>query len=78
MAFYGVGNHGGGPTIALIDQISGLNDPELIHSDTDTYFASVDKAGLKTVRDELQHHARGCYSPYTFIKAVTVDAKTTY
>lgn len=69
MAFYGVGNHGGGPTIALIDQISGLNDPELIHSDTDTYFASVDKAGLKTVRDELQHHARGCYSAYTFIKA---------
>ena len=68
MAFYGVGNHGGGPTIALIDEINNLPIDGMIYSTPDEYFNEVDKSGLETVRDELQHHARGCYSACSSVK----------
>lgn len=68
LAFYGVGNHGGGPTISLINSINDLKDEDIIYSDTDSFFKTVDKSGIKTVHNELQHHARGCYSVCTEVK----------
>ena len=68
MAFYGVGNHGGGPTIKLIREIDNLQMKAFIYSTPDAYFKCVDKAGLTTVKGELQHHARGCYSACSFVK----------
>lgn len=68
MAFYGVGNHGGGATIQLLDKMSQLNVPDLVYSVPDQYFAGLDTGRLPVLRGELQHHARGCYSACSFIK----------
>lgn len=68
MAFYGVGNHGGGPTIRLIDTINQLEIGEKLYAVPDEYFDAVQKEKLTVVKDELQHHARGCYSVNTFVK----------
>ena len=68
MAFYGVGNHGGGPTIRLIEAIKAAGLKNAIFSTPDEYFAEVDRTDLQVVREELQHHARGCYSAESSVK----------
>lgn len=74
MCFYGVGNHGGGPTIANIECIRRLQAaadlPELRFSSPEAFFRSVAAAdlALPVVRDELQHHAVGCYAVHSGIK----------
>ncbi len=68
MAFYGVGNHGGGPTIKLLDEIHKLDIEGIVFSTPDEYFNAVRSSYKPTVTDELQHHARGCYSVCSFIK----------
>ncbi len=68
MAFFGVGNHGGGPTIQLLDAIESSDIPDILYSTPDQYFASIDTEKLPVVADELQHHARGCYSACTSVK----------
>jgi alpha-mannosidase len=74
MCFYGVGNHGGGPTRDNIESIRRLNNdpgvPRLVFSDPDSFFAAVESRNLPipVVRDELQHHARGCYAAHSGIK----------
>lgn len=74
MCFYGVGDHGGGPTRENIESIRELNKrediPELIFSSPDRYFEELTSKGLEfpTVRDDLQHHASGCYSALSWIK----------
>lgn len=66
--FYGVGNHGGGPTIRnlqLLEQFQQEN-PEycLRYSDLSDFFDLVRSSGeaLPIHTDDLQHHASGCYS----------------
>lgn len=74
MCFYGVGDHGGGPTKENIENIIELNRrediPELIFSSPDRYFGELASKGLEfpIVKDELQHHASGCYSALSWIK----------
>lgn len=68
MAFYGVGNHGGGPTIELLHTINERDMGEKAYSTPDEYFKAVDTDNLPIIADELQHHARGCYSACTSIK----------
>lgn len=68
MVFYGVGNHGGGPTIKLLGAIHNLDIPDMVFSTPDDYFDSVSGDNLPIIKDELQHHARGCYSACTSIK----------
>ncbi len=75
MYFYGVGNHGGGPTIENIKALQELQGEEggdrLIFSSPESYFKSLsgqdDK--LPVVKDDLQHHASGCYSAHWQVKA---------
>jgi alpha-mannosidase len=71
--FYGVGNHGGGPTIANLESIKELNAradmPRLEPSSLRRFFDSVDRNGaIPTVAGELQHHARGCYTTHSGVK----------
>ena len=72
--FYGVGNHGGGPTRANLDQIAQLNadgtGPQLELSSLRRFFDGMRATGREfpTVRGELQHHARGCYTSHSGIK----------
>ena len=74
MCFYGVGNHGGGPTRANLESIRRLNDdagvPRLVHSTPNRFFQAARSSGAEfpVVRDELQHHARGCYSAHSGVK----------
>ncbi|MFA9445056.1 alpha-mannosidase [Egicoccus sp. AB-alg6-2] len=74
MCFYGVGNHGGGPTRENIESIHRLREkddlPELAFSDPDRFFAAVRASGVAVpvVHTELQNHARGCYSAHAGIK----------
>ncbi|HEY4411849.1 MAG TPA: glycoside hydrolase family 38 C-terminal domain-containing protein [Gaiellaceae bacterium] len=69
--FYGVGNHGGGPTIANLEQIEALNErgdlPPLELGSLRTFFDGVN-GNLPVVRGELQHHGRGCYTTHSGIK----------
>jgi alpha-mannosidase len=73
MCFYGVGNHGGGPTVKNLEQIRRLDGagglPRLAFSTPDGYIDAVAEAGeLPVVVGELQHHARGCYAVHSGIK----------
>lgn len=74
MFFYGVGNHGGGPTKENIKSIRALdadeNNPHLVFSRTDMFFDSVRQSGavIPVVEDDLQHHASGCYSAHSGVK----------
>ena len=70
--FYGVGNHGGGPTKAAIEKIIALDEEgyEFQMSTTEEFFVELRKSGMSypTVHDDLQHHASGCYSVHSQIK----------
>lgn len=73
MCFYGVGNHGGGPSKAMIEWILANRDyggHELVFSTPQNYFAAIaDKRHLlPTVTRELQHTFPGCYSVMHDIK----------
>ncbi|MBS6194140.1 MAG: alpha-mannosidase [Clostridiales bacterium] len=75
MCFYGVGNHGGGPTIENINEVKRLQEElkdevEIIFADPDTYFFDLKSRydNLPVVHDDLQHHASGCYSAQSEIK----------
>jgi alpha-mannosidase len=72
MLFYGVGNHGGGPTRAMIEEVGRIAaQHDAVHfSDPDAYFADLERSTgvLPVVRDELQHHAVGCYSVSAWVK----------
>lgn len=75
MCFYGVGDHGGGPTKKTIEKIreyesSFKNDTQILFSDPGAYFEEIRKAGylLPSYHGELQHHSIGCYSVMSDIK----------
>lgn len=74
MCFYGVGNHGGGPTKRNIQSILKLDAdpamPAVRFSTPDAFFEKVlpQCADLPVVREDLQHHARGCYTSVSALK----------
>ncbi len=76
LGFYGVGNHGGGPTkeaIAQIQEAQGdANGPDVRFSTLLEYFKGFLETspadGIPAIRDELQYHARGCYSAHSEMK----------
>lgn len=63
MGFYGVGNHGGGPTKACLTELEGLrrDDPQVRYASPAEYFAAVRelRLDLPVVTGDLQHHAIG-------------------
>lgn len=79
MVFYGVGNHGGGPTRANIESIHRYDRMgsfgRMKMSSPREYFdemlarGSVFLDSLAVRSDDLQHHAPGCYSAHSGIKA---------
>jgi alpha-mannosidase len=74
MCFYGVGNHGGGPTKENIESIRRMNEdpdfPTLEFSTPNQFFEEMEKRDLPfpVVHDDLQHHASGCYAVHSGIK----------
>jgi alpha-mannosidase len=72
MVFYGVGNHGGGPTRANLDSIRRLNGtgslPRMACSSPRAFFDRANGRDLPLVEGELLHHSPGCYSAHSGIK----------
>ncbi len=74
MCFYGVGNHGGGPTKENIESIKRLNGdpnyPTLMFSSPEQFFHDVlaQDLPIPVVHDDLQHHASGCYAVHSGVK----------
>ena len=75
MAYYGVGDHGGGATKETIKSIEEVmaekGAPKIFFSSADNYFTEVrnDKTlKLPVIKDDLQHHAVGCYTAESEIK----------
>jgi alpha-mannosidase len=74
VCFYGVGNHGGGPTVDNIECIRRLDrEPELptLAFSTIGRFLEAARAkgwALPVVHGDLQHHARGCYAAHSAVK----------
>lgn len=79
MCFYGVGNHGGGPTISILrsleDELS--KNKNARYSSPTRYFKAIRtlKPELPAVREDLQHHASGCYSANSEIKMLNRRAE---
>ena len=79
MVYFGVGNHGGGPTRANIESIHRYDRMgsfgRMVISSPNRYFDDLAKrlgddglAALPVWRDDLQMHAPGCYSAHSGIK----------
>lgn len=74
MMFYGVGNHGGGPTKENIRSIYELNQredmPSLEMGTTGRFFHDIKSSGkpYPEYNGDLQHHASGCYSVLSKVK----------
>ena len=82
MCFYGVGNHGGGPTkksLGLIDAYrrEAPRGGEVAYASPDDFFRTVAQSGvaLPVWRGELQHHASGCYSTHSASKKLHRQAE---
>lgn len=77
MCFYGVGNHGGGPTKVNIAAIEAqkANGVDVDFSDPNRYFAEVRDRNLVAVDTELQFHAIGCYAVAAELKALNRRAE---
>lgn len=81
LCFYGVGNHGGGPTIASIKYIKEeqqkQTDIQVVFSDPNTFFDEIKGSEelFPVYRGDLQHHASGCYSVNSEIKALNRKAE---
>jgi alpha-mannosidase len=79
--FFGVGNHGGAPTIATIEKIKSLQQkeiPGMRFSTLEKYVADFRRQNipLTVVNDELQHHARGCYSACSDVKLLNRQSES--
>lgn len=65
---YGVGNHGGGPTVynleLLREYAEDHPEEELVYGGLAPFFDRMEKRGdaVPVWKDDLQHHASGCYS----------------
>ncbi len=83
LSYYGAGDHGGGPAKINIRSINKLKEekgaPEVIFSTTDRYFDEMradKKLELPVVKDDLQHHAVGCYTVESAIKKGNRQSET--
>jgi alpha-mannosidase len=75
MSFFGVGDHGGGPTKENILEINLLRKekmaPTILYSSVDRYFEEMhanEQLMFPTLKDDLQIHAVGCYTAEWAIK----------
>lgn len=76
MIFYGVGNHGGGPTKAQIEQIlkAQKNSKNIAFSSPSKFFEGVSEQ-LIEVSGDIHPHAVGCYSAHSELKQLNRRAE---
>ncbi|MCL2512731.1 MAG: alpha-mannosidase [Oscillospiraceae bacterium] len=79
--FYGFGNHGGGPSRGDIEFLKSISMREgraaLEFSSPDDYFTDIlnTMVDMPVWKDELQHHASGCYSSTSLVKQLNRKAE---
>lgn len=78
--YYGVGNHGGGPTIENIKAIRELTlehpELEIVSGGVADFLADVDPAALPEVHGEMEHVFPGCYTVDAELKRLCRAAET--
>ncbi len=80
--FYGVGNHGGGPTIRNLEVLREYQaahpELEMTYSDVHDFFEDLRASGAEIPKyyEDLQHHASGCYATVTRVKRGIRRAET--
>lgn len=75
MLFYGIGNHGGGPSKEHIKDAEKLvKNDAYKYAVPDEYFNEIDD-DMPVVTEDLQHHASGCYSANSTIKSANRRAE---
>jgi len=84
MEFFGIGDHGGGPTKANMQSIHEVQQdtaaPKIHYSTPDRYFSEIRQSlptELTTVQDDFQHHSVGCYTAVSSIKKGNRTAEAT-
>lgn len=81
MVFYGVGNHGGGPTITnlkLIEAYQQKSAHEFVLAGADKFFDDIRQTSfdkLPVYEGDLQNHASGCYSANSYVKMANAAAE---
>ena len=71
---FGVGNHGGGPTVSVMNRINVYKEKQAgynyLYSTPGKYFDAqlAKKLDIPTYTGDLQHHASGCYSAHSQTK----------
>ena len=77
--FYGIGNHGGGPTVAAVKNLKKLiaesENGDYVFSSPIKYFDEVSRIKHPDYCGELQHHAVGCYTAVMEIKRLNKIAE---
>ncbi|HBC77830.1 MAG TPA: alpha-mannosidase [Bacteroidales bacterium] len=75
MTYYGAGDHGGGATKENIESIKEIQTedgaPKILFSTPEKYFSEIrneSNLNLPVIKDDLQHHAVGCYTAEAEIK----------
>ncbi len=76
LSFFGVGNHGGGPTKQAIQSLlADQEDPELptikfatLQKYFEAFLNDTKAEDIPVIKTDLQHHARGCYSVCSEVK----------
>ena len=79
MCFYGVGNHGGGPTAENLTALDELMEEDkegrYLFSSPNRYFEELPVEKLKVLKDDLQNHASGCYTAMMKVKELNRKAE---
>ncbi len=81
LCFFGVGNHGGGPTAETIEALLKVRDEtkdlRIEFSRLESYFDRVvnSEIQLSEIKGSLHHHARGCYSVHSEIKRLNRETE---
>ena len=77
MVFFGVGNHGGGPSKVHLEHAAALiAGGKFRYATPDAYFEETADVAAPLVTGDLQHHASGCYSANSRIKLRNRRAET--
>ena len=77
MIFFGVGNHGGGPSKEHIRHANSfIQKGNFKYATPDMYFEETKELSVPLVTEDLQHHASGCYSANSRIKNMNRRSET--
>ncbi|MBR4910118.1 MAG: alpha-mannosidase [Clostridia bacterium] len=69
MIFFGIGNHGGGPSkehLAKAEKL--IENGQFVYAVPGEYFGEVEGTDMPVVTGDLKHHAPGCYSANSRVK----------